>query len=651
MKRKFVKKFMVACLAVAMTVTLLAGCGKEAKSDGDSDGKTAEFTWFINRIDSSGEWYETYEESPSVQYINQQYWDIENGGIGTAENGVKLNFSYLVPITGTESDNFNTMMSTGEYPEILDLAYSSESPQAMHDNGVVMDITEYVEKYMPNYMAYLDENPELKPLVQVADEEGAPHYYAIYAFVDGVEDPWEGTCYRRDWIVKYAEPTEYVWDWESDYVKENGHPAVTPLEKALEKKNMDGWKKNEVTSFSATYGDDPDVTYVDNVIFPSGTSDPLTISDWEWMFTAYDKAINERGWSDDSSAYGFSIPYYGYSAMGDIVSSFGGGTGSFYVKDGEVSFDGGSENFKTYLECMQVWYKNGWLDSQFNTRASDAFFMIDTASVNQGKVGMWCGMSSTLGTAIRTSCQNAEDQTDAYVMGCSLPINDVYGTEEQMYKEPDSLYQGSRRGTAISLTEKAAEKDEEALAALFTFFDWTYTLEGSKTLRIGLNAEQLASAELNPNLYEENNIETAYTEETNEDGKLVISSVFDPADSLGSALTAYRMDIGFKLTANGELASSERKADPVIKNAFEQWTKYMNLGNILDYSSLLNADESTKYSKINAAGMEYMSQNIPNVIKGTMSWEDYVKGLSGIDTETGIELLQKYVDLANTSRR
>jgi len=47
--------------------------------------------------------------------------------------------------------------------------------------------------------------------------------------MDGAQDPWEGTCYRRDWIVKYAEPTEYVWDWESDYVKENGHPEVTRL--------------------------------------------------------------------------------------------------------------------------------------------------------------------------------------------------------------------------------------------------------------------------------------------------------------------------------------------------------------------------------------------------------------------------------------
>lgn len=82
-----------------------------------------------------------------------------------------------MPVTGSESDNFNTMIGTGEYPEILDLARSSESPQAMYENGVLMDITEYVEAYMPNYLAILDANPELKPLVQAADEERNPHSY------------------------------------------------------------------------------------------------------------------------------------------------------------------------------------------------------------------------------------------------------------------------------------------------------------------------------------------------------------------------------------------------------------------------------------------------------------------------------------------
>ena len=244
-------------------------------------------------------------------------------------------------------------------------------------------------------------------------------------------EPWHGICYRRDWVAKYAEPTKYVWDWESDYVKENGHPAVTPLAKAEKEKNLEGWKKNEVTSFEGDYNADNELGYEDNVIFPSGTSDPLTISDWEWMFEAFEKAIDERGWANDSGAYCTTVFYQGFMQTGDLVSSFGGGTGQYYVKDGEVSFDGDSENFKTYLECMNAWFENGWLDTEFNTRANDMFYNINPTGIAQGKLGLWDGQSNKIGTSIRQTCQNEEDARDAFVLGAALPINDVYGGEGQ----------------------------------------------------------------------------------------------------------------------------------------------------------------------------------------------------------------------------
>ena len=646
MKQKLVKRILAAGMAAAMAMTLLAGCGG---SGSNSDvPKEQQFTWWIYKTDSDGQYYEKYEDSPVAQYLNQQYWDVENGGIAKDEkSGTKLNFSYIVPIAGSEADNFNTMIATGEYPEIIDMVSSPDSPKAMHDSGILLDITEYVEKYMPNYLAFLDENPQLKPLVQTQEEDGSIHYYAIWAFTDGVEDPWQGYCYRRDWVVKYATPSEYVWDWESDYVKENGHPAVTPLAKAKSENNLEGWKKNEVTSFSATPGDDPNETYTDNVIFPSGTSDPLTISDWEWMFEAFDKAIAERGWSEDSSAYDVTIQYYGYSQLGDITSSFGGGTGYYYTKDGEVSFDGDSENFKTYLECMNNWYNKGWLDSEFNTRSSDMFFSINTAGVNQGKVGMWCGLVSTLGTAIRTTCQDASDQQDAYVMGTALPINDVYGTEEQMYAEPDAFMASTKKGgSAIGITNKAEEKD---LAALFTFFDWTYTLEGGETIRLGLNEEQYNSVKLDPDIYAEEGIKTAYTKEKDEDGKLVYKMTADPSNPLAGALIGQRMDVGLKLTGTDEYRIDRGNPGVNVK-AIEQWNRYTNTGGILDYRNLLNTEESEAFSKVSQAVVDYQAQNVPNVVKGTMSWEDYVNGLKGIDPDSATKYLQKYVDLAKAGR-
>lgn len=232
-------------------------------------------------------------------------------------------------------------------------------------------------------------------------------------------------------------------------------------------------------------------------------------------------------------------------------------------------------------------------------------------------------------------------------MGCSLPINDVYGSEEQMYKEPDALYQTSRRGSPTGITNKAEGKD---LATLFTYLDWTYTEEGSKTIRFGLTADQYASVKLDPDLYADYDIETAYTESTDENGKKVYTMTFEDGNPILGALGAARMDVGLKMTGNtGEY--TKEGGDPLVnKMAKEQWTKFTNTGNVFDYSSLLNAEESEVYSKIGQQGTDYQSANVPNVIKGTMSWDEYVKGLEDIDTDAVVELLQKYVDLANSAK-
>ena len=111
-----------------------------------------------------------------------------------------------------------------------------------------------------------------------------------------------------------------------------------------------------------------------------------------------------------------------------------------------------------------------------------------------------------------------------------------------------------------------------------------------------------------------------------------------------------RMDIGLLLTKNGELAKVDNKTEAVMADADEQWTKFLNTGNVLDYTSLLNAEESEQYNKANAACSEYLSQAVPNVILGTMSWEDYVAGREKIEADTAVDILQKYVNLAKGAK-
>ena len=630
--------------AMALSTLALTGCGSNSSDGGDNT-----VSWWITMTDGNGVYYDDYEDNPAVEWLNQQYLDTENGGLGTKEDGTPLKFTFQVPISGSETDNFNTMMSTGEYTDIIDLAMSTDTAATMVDEGTLLDITDYVEKYMPHYIEYLDKNPEQKALLTHEDENGDTRYYEIGAIKEENDVPWGGYMYRRDWLVEYAQPTAYVWDWDSDYVKENGHPAVTPLEEAQASGNMEGWKANEVTEFTSSEGEDPKNDYTDNVIFPSGTSDPLTISDWEWMLDAFKKAIDDKGFSGNTDAYCTTVYYPGFFGMGDLVSSFGGGTG-VWSKDADqnVYFSGTSDNFKTYLECLNTWYNNGWMDTRFETRASDMFFSINQTGTAQGQVGLFYGTAASLGDAIRVTCADSEDQQKAYVMPCAVPINDKYGTDEQKYKEPDAFYQGSRIAGRIGITEALEDKSEDTIAALFTFLDWMYTREGALTRSVGLSQEQIDSVDLENNLYEEYGIEGgAYDVSENEDGKTVYTFHYDTSGDLGNALKFTRMVVGAELTGAGADIDYvfDKGESKVHQLATEQWTKYTSTASLYDYNNQFTTEQNDIYSDINQSVNDYMNQNTPNLIKnGLDGWDAYVEGINALHPEELTEVYQEVMD-------
>ena len=644
MKRRWISLLLTGTLVLGSLA--MSGCGNSSDS-GDADT----FSWWIVTTDGDGTYYDKYEDHPGVQWLNNQYWDVDNHTLGEEGKGENIKFTFQTPIAGSETDNFNTMIGTGEYTDLVDLSYYTGSIAALAEDGVLMDITEYVEEYMPDYVALLDEHPAWKSQVTTTDADGNVHYYYLPLLNDGPRDPWDGFVYRRDWVVKYAEPTEYVWDWDSAYVQENGHPAVTPLEAAVASGNLEGWKANEVTEFTANPGDDPDNTYTDNVIFPSGTGNPLTISDWEWMFEAFDAALEERGYGDDSDAYCITIPYQGYFEYGDLVSSFGGGNGYYYINDdGEVTFDAASDNFKTYLECMNTWNDKGWLDTQFETRSGDLFYMINQSGFNQGKVGMWEGMVWDTGTKIRTTCMDDSDQQDAFVMGCAFPINDMYGTAEQMYHEPDAFY-GETAGPAtggVGITTKAEDKN---LPALFTYLNWCYTREGALLGSMGLSQEQYESMDFDPDNYAEYGFTDGLYHEEDRDGVTTYVTHIPQNSTLnGNAFITGRLTARLQLTGTGDDLDYDidNGESEVYQACREAYGSYDSTGNVISYATKLTDDENEQAGDVYTPLKDYMNQVIPRMIKNGVDseWDEYVKTVDSYDTKSVCEIYQKYVDEA-----
>lgn len=639
--KKNLKRLISMGLVLIMAVSLLSGCGSSGTKE-----SAQEFTMWIYGDDGQGVYYSDYSENPTVQWLNAQYWDTENKTIGSKDRGTQLKLSFRVPLKGSETENFNTMIATEDYPELISLS-AAGTPKSLYEDGVLLDITQWVEGYMPNYLAFLDQHPDLKPLVSSTDEEGKVHYYAVYGMNDSIINPWGGYVYRRDWVAKYAVPTDYVWDWDSDYVAANGHPEVTPWSAAVAQGNLNGWKENPVKEFTFTQGDDPNNDWTDNIIFPSGLTDPYTISDWEWMFEAFKHAIAERGWADDANAYCTTLYYLGYLETGDLVSSFGGGGCSWHVDaDGNAAFGGTGETFKTYLECMNTWYKNGWLDKKFETRAANMFYDINPTGLNRGMVGLTYNMMGILGSTIRATCDNEEDKRDAMLWGCALPINDMYGDVSRQYNIPDMLYQQTLLGSPMGVTSKCKDRD---LSAVFTMFDWFYTYEGGRLVSKGLNKDQHASMEFKPDVYAQNGLpDGGYTLTKNDAGQDKITMNFDGGNSIGGALNATRLCAYLQL--NGH-AGTDYEIDINVpfatSHAYEQWSKYINRAYMLNYNILFTNDEAKKYSKTNTYVVDCMGQAVPEMIKnGLGTWDGYCKKLTKYAPDTVTAIYQRVIELS-----
>ena len=313
---------LLACL-MAFSCLCLTGCGNN--NEGSAD--TWNISYWIPKTDDSS-YYDEYEQNPIVQYISANY----------EFNGKKLNFDFFAAPAGTERDDFNNMIATGDYCDVMDLSMSTMKAAELYKDGVIWDLTELMEQHMPNYCAFLEANPDISDeIYSIVD--GEKKVLSLFSLKTVQDDPFEGYCYRRDWIAKYG--------------------------------------KNPVTGAAFTYGySNPDdyESWYDDVVFPSGNTEPIYISDWEWMFEIFETAMADLGITD---GYCMSLYYMGYLGTGDFSSGFGGG-GMSYNTDGTTIYNGyTSDSARAYIQCMRTWYEKGWLDQQFSEHAQDMFYSID----------------------------------------------------------------------------------------------------------------------------------------------------------------------------------------------------------------------------------------------------------------------------------
>ena len=573
-------KKLVAILLSMLLILSLISCNKgETKSGEEAKTETVEVTWWISRGEDST-YYMSYDDNPAVKYLETLDF-----------NGKKVDLKFLVPVTGAERDNFNTLLMTEEYAKIFDMSYCTSTATELYEDDIIWDLTPYIEEYMPNYSRII-KDPEFVPYVY-SPVDGEKKILSLYNLKSEVTSNFMGLNYRRDWVAKYGnnpftgEKFNYGYTDESDYN-----------------------------------------TYWDDVVFPNGTENPIYVSDWEWMFEIFEKAMADLGITD---GYCISIYYKGFSeAGGNFDSAFGGGCPMWYKdQNGNAAFGGTSEELKTYLILMNSWYNKGWLDKNFADHTSDQIYAIESAKINSGKVGAFIGRRGNAGGQMDSGDKLTEG---IMIYGARPAINDVYGSDEMKNKEPYSLYQYSRIGVNICISKKTTEDE---LKTILTMLDYLYSDEGSALLALGLSKEEFES--IQDSTYKKYGLEDgAYTKAINEDGSVVFER--NPKlledNNLASAMALKRVTCGYYVP--GIVPALNRSYDACSLRNMTEWDYYLNTGYIdKSLRAQFTSDEAAVYSKVYSNVDTYMSQNIPKFIMGVLD-------VNGVDWDNYCKMLNKY---------
>lgn len=670
-QRKRLRRTVSLALAAGMILSL-TGCG--GGKDGAVASNTADdvrtFTYFIPKQDGVGVGgsYESYDQNPSILYLTKDpftYKSAEKQGEGYVSgeevtNQVALRF--VAATLGQEQNAFITNLNDGV--DILDMNYAPETAQKMFENGKLMDLTYWVENYMPNYLA-VAEKYGLSDLIATRDENGNKRYLQLYSIYENVNWQYYGYQYRRDWILEYGKTFDPEtgaigtqtfreanpsWGWsEQDGVKSWSDELVFPSYYGLQytsdgadtgmgtltfNQELYDYIRGEYTDYSVSRAETLEgaLSHVQRDFETYHGQWPATISDWEWMLDIFQIAVST---SCPDRGYPMALYQTGYVPTGNLVSSFGGTGGEWQKLDGEVVLATDYPAFKTYLETMNIWYGNGWIDKNFQTH-TDLLWRTDEKNVRQGYVGLYFGMNDQLFGGMDIG---AGSMAGIYTQGMPYPINDKYGTAENKYQIPRTLYAANYETDSIMVTT-ACEKSGKDLAALFTMLDKCYTTEMGAAKSWGLTNEMLLqSSEGVQKLYEK----LGYPEGTVQ-YNAETDSYFRHEDAL-DVLTDDQYVVSSRrlLGVEGVVLGYEQTPKDQYENYI--WNYFPDSGFLTkSFFANLNDDQYSLYTDKLGQFRNTMAVDIPKFIKGEKKMSEYDDWYASLNNSLGLDNITRMLN-------
>ena len=189
MKRNLKKVFgIVTTTAMAASVFAMPAAADETK-EGSS------ITYPLQTDIESVSWYAQEGIVPHEKFKDASESPFH---IGLAKHlGVTIDWSF--PTTGSDANTFtNTLMADpSSLPNIMQ-CYVMENASQYIDDGIIWDLTDYIQEYAPDYYAFLQTNPAYDKAMK--DDEGRYYTFGFFREDGGWNDSYEGPVVRKDWL-------------------------------------------------------------------------------------------------------------------------------------------------------------------------------------------------------------------------------------------------------------------------------------------------------------------------------------------------------------------------------------------------------------------------------------------------------------------
>lgn len=177
-------------------------------------GENLKLTYWMPINDGAAKFISSYEENPAYQKVQ------ENTGV---------DIEFIHPAAGTATEAFDLMLASGELPDLIQVqtgSWYNGDLQALYDDGAIIDLAPYLEKYAPQYLEVINKDETAQR--QIVHDGKVFGFYKI-TYADAM--PYVRINTNKDWLDEFgmSEPktiAEYEAYFQAVLDKK---PGTTPL--------------------------------------------------------------------------------------------------------------------------------------------------------------------------------------------------------------------------------------------------------------------------------------------------------------------------------------------------------------------------------------------------------------------------------------